>query len=139
VPVEVLQRVARRMSHSSRTPSQLRTQKGEPDVTDHSHPRPEACCWTSRMVLEKFLYILLYHNRKFFNRKRGHILGNVHGPPFGLGNVKKNLARSAMRAMRGRIALLRHFMRNRLEAPIPFGEAFGVRTRPRVALEAAID
>ena len=61
------------MSHSSRTPSQLRTQKGEPDVTDHSHPRPEACCWTSRMVLEKFLYILLYHNRKFFNRKRGHI------------------------------------------------------------------
>jgi len=91
------------------------------------------------MVLEKFLYILLYHNRKFFNRKRGHILGNVHGPPFGLGNVKKNLVRSAMKAMRRRIALLKHFMRNRLQAPIPFREAFGVRTRPRVALEAAID
>jgi hypothetical protein len=31
------------------------------------------------MVLEKFLYVLLYHSRKFFNRKRGHILGNVRG------------------------------------------------------------
>ena len=41
------------------------------------------------MILEKFLYVLLYHSRKFFNRKRGHILGNVRRPNFGLEASKK--------------------------------------------------
>jgi len=41
------------------------------------------------MVLEEFLYVLLYHCGKFFNRKRGHILGNVRRPNFGLEASKK--------------------------------------------------
>jgi hypothetical protein len=42
------------------------------------------------MVLQVVLYVLLYHSGKFFNRKRGHILGNVRRPNFGLGNSKKS-------------------------------------------------
>ena len=35
--------------------------------------------------------------------------------------------------MRRRIALQKHFVRNRLKRLFPFREALGVRTRPRVA------
>ena len=38
-----------------------------------------------------------------------------------------------MKAMRRRIALQKHFVRNTLETPHLFRGAFGVRTRPRVA------
>jgi hypothetical protein len=41
------------------------------------------------MVVEKFLYVLLYHCGKFFNCKRGHILGNVRRPNSGLEASKK--------------------------------------------------
>ena len=40
------------------------------------------------MVVEKFLYVLLYHCGKFFNRERGHILGNVCALHFGLEESK---------------------------------------------------
>jgi hypothetical protein len=43
------------------------------------------------MVVEKFLYVLLYHCGKFFNRERGHILGNVQGSHFGLKTSKRVL------------------------------------------------
>ena len=36
--------------------------------------------------------------------------------------------------MRRRLALPKHFVRNSTKAPFLFCEAFGVRTRPRVAL-----
>jgi hypothetical protein len=36
------------------------------------------------MVLEEVLYVLLYRSGKFFDRKRGHNLGNVRGLHFGL-------------------------------------------------------
>jgi hypothetical protein len=39
-----------------------------------------------------------------------------------------------MKAMRGRIALQQHCMRNGVEPRPYFAWAFGVRTRPRVAL-----
>ena len=35
------------------------------------------------MVLEVFLYVLLYHSGQFFYRKRGHINRNVRGSHFG--------------------------------------------------------
>ena len=38
-----------------------------------------------------------------------------------------------MKAMRGRIALQKHFRAKSVEASVLFREAFGVRTRPRVA------
>jgi hypothetical protein len=73
------------MSHSGTAPSQLRPNKGQPDVSDHSHPRPQQCSGTSGMILKKRLYILLYQSRKFFNRERGHNLGNACELRFGLG------------------------------------------------------
>jgi hypothetical protein len=84
VAIEILQRAARRVTQSTGACSQLRPDKGQPDVTHHSHPRPQPRGGTAWMILEKFLYVLLYHSRKFFNRKRGHILGNVRRPNFGL-------------------------------------------------------
>jgi hypothetical protein len=43
-----------------------------------------------------------------------------------------------MKAMRGRIALQKHFLRNPMEAPFHrFAAAFGVRARPRGALCSA--
>jgi hypothetical protein len=39
-----------------------------------------------------------------------------------------------MKAMRGRIALPMHFVRNYEDGYSVFAQAFGVRTRPRVAL-----
>jgi len=91
MPVEIFQRAARRVTQSTSARSQLRPDKRQPDVTHHSHPRPQPCCWTAWMILEKFFYVLLYHCRKFFNRKRGHILGNVRRPNFGLKNSKRVL------------------------------------------------
>ena len=41
-----------------------------------------------------------------------------------------------MKAMRGRIALQRHFVRNTLESFCFFAQAFGVRTRPHVGFLA---
>ena len=38
------------------------------------------------------------------------------------------------KAMRGRFALLRHFVRNAEERLLCFAKAFGVRARPRAAL-----
>jgi hypothetical protein len=38
-----------------------------------------------------------------------------------------------MKAMRGRIALPKHFVRNSPRAPFLFREAFGVRVRPPIA------
>jgi hypothetical protein len=77
------------MSHASSALSELPSYKHQPNVTDHSHPRPQPCGWTARMILEKFLYVLLYQCGKFFNRKRGHILGNVRRPNLGLEASKK--------------------------------------------------
>ena len=39
-----------------------------------------------------------------------------------------------MKAMRGRIALQKHFVRNAARCLFLFREAFGVRARPRAAL-----
>jgi hypothetical protein len=91
MPIEVFKRVARRMSHSGTAPSQLRPNKGQPDVSDHSHPRPQQCGGTSGMILKKRLYILLYQSRKFFNRERGHNLGNACELRFGLEHRKQFL------------------------------------------------
>ena len=43
-----------------------------------------------------------------------------------------------MKAMRGRIAVQKHFVRNPLNVRALFCAVFGVRTRPRVALSAVM-
>jgi hypothetical protein len=91
VAIEILQRAAGRVTQSTSARSQLRPDKYQPDVTHHSHARPQPRGGAAWMILEKFLYVLLYHSRKFFNRKRGHILGNVQGSHFGLKNSKRVL------------------------------------------------
>ena len=87
--IEILQRALGRVAQSTSARSHLRPDKRQPDVTHHSHPRPQPRGGTAWMVLEEFLYVLLYHCGKFFNRKRGHILGNVRRPNFGLEASKK--------------------------------------------------
>jgi hypothetical protein len=89
MPVEIFQRAARRVTQSTSARSHLWPDKGQPDVTHHSHPRPQPRGGTAWMILEKFLYVLLYHSRKFFNRKRGHINRNVRRSHFGLEESKK--------------------------------------------------
>ena len=98
--IEILQRALGRVAQSTSARSHLRPDKRQPDVTHHSHPRPQPRGGTAWMVLEVVLYVLLYYSGKFFNCKRGHINRNVYGSHFGLGNAKKNLGRSAMKAMR---------------------------------------
>jgi hypothetical protein len=44
-----------------------------------------------------------------------------------------------MKAMRGRIAVQKHFVRNARQRPLSFREALGVRARPRVAFETLPD
>jgi len=89
--VEVSQRILRRMSHASCALSELPPDKRQPNVTHHSYPRPQPRGGTSGMILKKFLYILLYQSGKFFNRKRGHTLGNVRELRFGLEHCKQFL------------------------------------------------
>ena len=100
MPVEVSQRIARRMSHASSARAELPPDKSQPDVSQHSHPRPQPGGGTSRMVFEKFLHVLFYHFGKFFNRERGHILETCMGHILDLETPKKNLAGCAMKAMR---------------------------------------
>jgi hypothetical protein len=73
IPVEIFQCVKRRRSQSARARSQLRSDKGWPGAANQSHPRAEPRGWAARVVLKELLYVLLYHNGKFFNRKRNHI------------------------------------------------------------------
>ena len=100
MPIEISQCIAWRMSHASSARPELLPDKGQPDVPQHSHPRPQPRGRASRMVFEKFLYVLLYHFGKFFNRKRSHIFGNVYGARFGLRTAKKESRCCAMKAMR---------------------------------------
>src|SRR6476620_5061485 len=79
------------MTQSSSARSQLRPYKGQPDVTHHSHSGTQPCGWAARMVLKKFLYVLFYRTRKFFDCKRGHINRNVQGSRFGLKSSKREL------------------------------------------------
>ena len=87
--IEIFKRAAGRVTQSTSARSHLPSDKGQPDIAHHPHPRPQPRGGTLRMVFEKFLYVLLYHYGKFFNRKRGHILGNVRRPNFGLEASKK--------------------------------------------------
>jgi len=72
VPVEIFQCITGGRSQTARAWSQLRSNKGQPSIAYHSHPWPQPCCRTSRMVLEEGLDVDLYHGGKFFNCKRGH-------------------------------------------------------------------
>src|SRR6266542_2270114 len=95
--------------------SHFRSDERQPCVADHSHSWAQARRRAARMVFKIILHILLYHGRQLFNCKRGHILGNVYGRHVGLEESKNGLLRK-MKAMRGRIALLKHFVRNPWEA-----------------------
>src|SRR5262245_25112485 len=78
------------------------------------------------MVLEKFLYVLFYRTRKFFDCKRGHINRNVRGSHFGLKSSKKVLPlRDESDARTHRTPTPKAFARPDLvrrswETPIPF-------------------
>src|SRR5918996_1755037 len=61
VPVEIFQCVAGCWSETARAGPQLRSNRGQPGTADHSHPRPQPCCGTSRIVLEEGLDVGLYH------------------------------------------------------------------------------
>jgi hypothetical protein len=86
------------------------------------------------MIPEKFLYVVLYRYGKFFNCKRGHILGNVQGSHFGFKTPKNRSAHVQTKAMRGRIAL--QSTSCEIHAGLfHFAQVLGVRTRLRGALE----
>ena len=73
VPVEILQCVEWRRSQTARAWSQLRPDKGQPDIANHSHSGAESCGWAARMLVKKVLYILLYETGKLFDCNRDHI------------------------------------------------------------------
>src|SRR5262249_16282107 len=92
MPVEILQRAARRVTHSASTCLHLRPDKGQPDIAHHSHSGTQPSGRAARMVLEEVLYVLLYRSGKFFDCKRGHNLGNVCGLRFGLVSHRRNVS-----------------------------------------------
>ena len=87
--IEIFKRAAGRVTQSTSARSHLPSDKGQPDIAHHSHSGTQPRGRAARMVLEVVLYVLLYYSGKFFNRKRGHILGNVRRPNFGLEASKK--------------------------------------------------
>ena len=89
MPVKIFQRAARRLPQPTSACSQLRPYKGQPDIAYQSHSGAQPCGRAARMVLKKFFYVLFYRTRKFFDCKRGHILGNVRRPNSGLEASKK--------------------------------------------------
>ena len=82
--VEILQRAARRVTQSTSARSHLRPYKGQPDIAHHSYSGAQPSGRAAWMVLEEVLYVLLYRSGKFFDRQRGHNLGNVRGLHSGL-------------------------------------------------------
>lgn len=70
--IEIFQCAAGRQSQAAGACSQFWADKSQPKVADHSHTRSQPRCWRSRIVLQKFFYIILYGCGKFFDRKRGH-------------------------------------------------------------------
>jgi len=89
MPVEILQRAARRVPQSTSARSHLRPDKGQPDVAHHSHSGAQPSGWAAWMVLEEVLYVLLYRSGKFFNRERRHINTNARRLNFGPTESKK--------------------------------------------------
>ncbi len=62
-----------RLSQSAGTTLQLRVDKGQPDIADHSHSWAQPRGWAARMVLKIVFYVLFYYRGKFVICERGHI------------------------------------------------------------------
>jgi hypothetical protein len=112
--VKIPKCVARRVAQSTRTTSHLRPDKGQPDVADHSHPRTQARGRAARMSFKVIFDVGFYHRRELFNCKRDHIQETCMDCILDL-KPQKGISRPTLKAMRGRIALRKHCVRNRQE------------------------
>jgi hypothetical protein len=110
--VKIPKCVARRVAQSTRTTSHLRPDKGQPDVADHSHSGTQAGGWTARMSFKVIFDVGFYHRRELFNCKRDHIQETCMDCILDL-KPQKGISRHTLKAMRGRIALRKHCVRNR--------------------------
>ena len=67
VPVEIFQCVTGCVSQAARTTPQLLPDKGQPDVLNHAHPRPQPRGRTARMRFQKIFHVLSDDGRQCFD------------------------------------------------------------------------
>src|SRR5438309_3553923 len=83
VPVEIFQRVTRRLSEASCALSQFRSDEHKPNVTGHCHSWAQSRCGSSRVRSQKILHVLFDDGGKLLDGNGSHHNRNVRDRPDG--------------------------------------------------------